>query len=380
MGAKYHDASPSYPGLPKVRRPPRSASAPCTSRSRPPQAFSRNSACRREERKDRTACPSSTSRVRRLRLASVAHILNLPMAVPLGSPLIEYGGTWNNYIPVQPLAELMSPDFNTDSGDRMFGVSFTFNGTGVAISGSRSTEVPVRHASPVLSHSIPTAMLTPSAHGQCNMSVTLDGSTQLVSLELGKFGGGASYDEVFFAQKDLDARATHQLSMNIPVMTNRNSSQSCVSLGLQFVNITAGDGHMKYVVSLLAMITPHWHNRSTYMNNTVLDLNSGNITYDPPAAWSTLDRTSDGVAVSKYGLHVQLFASLGLTLHGHRSTRVNDSTVEFVFQGEGSECIEVFSADFHRQRDRCVWASDAVAVWTVQCRSRRCAVCVECIL
>jgi hypothetical protein len=197
------------------------------------------------------------------------------------------------------------------------------------------------------------------------MSVTLDGSTQLVSLEHGvNLGGVTSDNEILFAQKDLDARAMHQLSMNIPVMTNGNSSQSCVSLGLQFVNITAGDGQMKCVIFLLAMITPHWHDRSTYMNNTVLDVNSDDITYDPPAAWDNV--TENGLTMVKYGSHVQLFASLGLTLHGHRSTPVYNSTVEFVFEGEGSECIEVLSADFHRQRDRCVWGCGDGAVWNVR--------------
>jgi hypothetical protein len=79
------------------------------------------------------------------------------------------------------------------------------------------------------------------------------------------------------------------------------------------------------------------------MNSTVLDVNSGNVTFDPPGGWQ--NTTRDGVVVGRYGLRDQLFASLGLTLDGRRDTDSYNSTVEYIFQGEGGNCIRMASAD-----------------------------------
>jgi hypothetical protein len=83
-----------------------------------------------------TSCPSSTSRVRRLETPSQVHliVLTLPRAVPLTSPLIEYGGNWS----------LVSGQMLMDSFWTPSNISTSFNGTGVVISGSREHEYPVR--------------------------------------------------------------------------------------------------------------------------------------------------------------------------------------------------------------------------------------------
>jgi hypothetical protein len=66
---------------------------------------------------------------------------------------------------------------------------------------------------------------------------------------------GLSSDEIFFAQQGLDANITHQVTMGVPADMNVSAvygSEKCVELGLQFVNITAGDGQMRYVALLSA--------------------------------------------------------------------------------------------------------------------------------